>query len=160
MGSGLYKGADLAFEIARHFEWEYKFKICGNQDPEHKRLFETLINVDLTGWVDRADAFSGVSLLIVPARWPETFGRIVAEAGWMGIPSIVSDRGGLREAVGPGGLIIDDPEDLEMWTDAIDLVMDDDRSWGELSSRAMTWSSKFNVNNQVLELEAYLDGNF
>jgi glycosyltransferase involved in cell wall biosynthesis len=158
MGRGRYKGADIVLELARHFEWKYDFKVCGNQDREHREGFERLINVELTGFTPRVDAFSGVTIQIAPVRWSEPFGRTIPEAGWLGIPSIVSDRGGLPEAVGPGGLIIDDPEDLESWSDAIELLMENRTVWSELSLLAMSHSQRFKANIQVMELEGMLDG--
>jgi glycosyltransferase involved in cell wall biosynthesis len=71
-------------------------------------------------------------LLLVPSVWAEPFGRVAVEAMINGIPAIVSDRGGLPEAVGASGTVLPLPEwltpglltlpseaDLEPWYEAI-----------------------------------------
>ena len=47
--------------------------------------------------------------LLVPSLWPETFGRVTAEAMINGIPVLASCRGGLPEVVGQGGFLLDIP---------------------------------------------------
>lgn len=44
--------------------------------------------------------------LVVPSTY-EPFGIVYAEAGWAGIPSIGTTVGGARDAIGPGGVVID-----------------------------------------------------
>lgn len=156
MGGGEYKGADIALKLAQYFEWEYDFKVCGTQDPDHRCKFKQLINVELCGFVPRPVAFRGSRILIAPARWAEPFGRIVGEAGWLGIPSIVSDRGGLGESVGPGGLMIDRPDDMESWIDAIKLLMENDGAYRDYSLLARGWSKRFEATAQVGRFEKML----
>ena len=38
-------------------------------------------------------------LVIMPSIWPEPFGRIPVEANKLGVPVIVSNRGGLPETI-------------------------------------------------------------
>jgi glycosyltransferase involved in cell wall biosynthesis len=54
------------------------------------------------GWVDTAEFFSRMDVLVVPSLWPEPFGRVVTEAASAGVPVLVSRRGGLLEAAGVG----------------------------------------------------------
>lgn len=160
MGAGKYKGADIALKLAQYFEWKYEFKVCGNQEPEQYHGFKRLVNVELCGFVPRSIAFEGVRILIAPGRWAEPFGRAIAEAGWLGIPSIVTDRGGMAEAVGPGGLLIDRPDDLDSWIDAIEFLMDnkDNSMLASYSTVARSWSKKFWARTQLYKLEKYLKG--
>lgn len=57
--------------------------------------------VDRLGWVDRADFFDSVDLVVFPAVWPESFGLVAAEAMAAGVPFVISDVGALREVAGP-----------------------------------------------------------
>ena len=57
-----------------------------------------------------ADFFALTRILLVPSTVPESFGRVAAEALVNGIPPIVSNRGGLPETVGAGGIVLPLPE--------------------------------------------------
>ena len=57
-----------------------------------------------------ADFFALTRILLVPSTASEPFGRVAAEALVNGIPPIVSERGGLPETVGAGGIVLPLPE--------------------------------------------------
>jgi glycosyltransferase involved in cell wall biosynthesis len=57
-----------------------------------------------------ADFFALTRILLVPSTVPESFGRVAAEALVNGIPPLVSNRGGLPETVGAGGIVLPLPE--------------------------------------------------
>jgi glycosyltransferase involved in cell wall biosynthesis len=57
-----------------------------------------------------ANFFALTRILLVPSTVPESFGRVAAEAMVNGIPPIVSDRGGLPETVGAGGVVLPLPD--------------------------------------------------
>jgi glycosyltransferase involved in cell wall biosynthesis len=59
-----------------------------------------------------ADFFALTRILLVPSTVAESFGRVAAEAMVNGIPPIVSDRGGLPETVGEGGIVLPLPASL------------------------------------------------
>lgn len=77
------------------------------------------------GWWDTADRFAGLPnvsyrrrthavhglynthrILIVPSNVRDAFPRVIIEAGLAGLPTIGSQRGGIPEAVGPGGIVL------------------------------------------------------
>jgi glycosyltransferase involved in cell wall biosynthesis len=65
-----------------------------------------LTNVRFTGLLSQADLaglFRGARALLVPSRFPETFGYVVLEAFAVGVPAIVSDRGALPELIADSG---------------------------------------------------------
>ena len=73
-----------------------------------KSRIHRLANVEL---VERSDDMSPIyastRVLLVPSQWEaETWGRVVSEAQFSGIPVLASDRGALPETVGAGGAII------------------------------------------------------
>jgi glycosyltransferase involved in cell wall biosynthesis len=90
--------------------------------------------------------------LLVPSLWAEPLGRVAAEAMLNGAPPIVSDRGGLPEAVAGGGIVepIDpsvtpkaprpvEPGLVRGWLDRTIALMEDDdlhASWSERAERA------------------------
>jgi len=55
------------------------------------------------GWQTEIEKFVPLlDFLVVPSLWPETFGRVAAEAQACGVPVICSPAGGLAEALIPG----------------------------------------------------------
>src|SRR5215212_3422072 len=78
---------------------------------------------------DLAAEYGAADLLVLPTRG-ETYGMVLTEALARGVPVLVSDVGGVREALGPGptpGLLVppDDPAALagalRAWLDGPDL---------------------------------------
>lgn len=114
VGTSRKKGVDLFIKIAASRP-EYDFEIIGSclnvSVPD---------NLKVTGWCDSIDKFSNeAALVLVPSEWNEPFGRVAVESILCGTPVLVSDKGGLPEAVGykkemivRGG--------LESWLESID----------------------------------------
>ncbi len=70
----------------------------------------------LTGPMSRDElsaAYASADLLVLASR-AETYGMVVTEALAHGVPAVVSDVGGVREALGGAGVLVppDDPEAL------------------------------------------------
>ncbi|MFD6700712.1 MULTISPECIES: glycosyltransferase [unclassified Microbacterium] len=58
------------------------------------------------GWVDAADFFDTIDLLVVPSVIAESFGLVAAEAMAARVPLIVSDAGALPEVVGGAAQVV------------------------------------------------------
>jgi glycosyltransferase involved in cell wall biosynthesis len=56
------------------------------------------------GTVDSRSFFEQIDVLVVPSRWREPFGRVVVEAGMAGVPVLIADHPGLKEAAERAGL--------------------------------------------------------
>ncbi len=110
------KGVDLALKAFSEFVKEYPdshFTIVGQGD-EYEKL-ETLVNdLSINNNVTFKGTLKGESLvkclnqhryLLVPSIWEEPFGIVVLEGMACGCVPIVSDGGGLPEAVGDSGLL-------------------------------------------------------
>lgn len=61
---------------------------------------------------DMGAVFGATKILLAPSLWHDSGPRVAVEALAMGIPSIVSNRGGLPELVGDAGIVIDPPPRL------------------------------------------------
>jgi glycosyltransferase involved in cell wall biosynthesis len=96
-----------------------------------------------------ADFFALTRILLVPSTFHEPFGRVAAEALVNGIPPIVSNRGGLPETVGEGGIVLNLPdwltpesqelpteEEVRPWFDAVCSLYDDPDRYEAASRRA------------------------
>jgi len=157
MGRGDYKGADVVLELAEEFQGDgIDFTICGDQHPSHRRKFEVLDNVELLGWTTQGRAFQDARVLLSPSRWAEPFCRTIIEAGSIGIPTIASDVGGQSEAVGPGGVMINEPGDVELWSENLAALMNGGSWWRCLSREAVEHSRRFTVESQSKRLEKIL----
>jgi glycosyltransferase involved in cell wall biosynthesis len=86
-----------------------------------------------------AEIFRGARVLLAPSVWEEPFGRVAAEALLNGVPPIVSDRGGLPDAVNDGGFVLPLPDGLTLdtrepvaaaavgpWVELIEKLAEDD----------------------------------
>jgi glycosyltransferase involved in cell wall biosynthesis len=81
-------------------------------------------------------------LLLVPSVWEESSARIVGEAQESGIPAIVSDRGGLDDSVGRGGIAIGLGAPIETWCAAIETLFEDDAKYAALSAGARAHAAR------------------
>jgi len=85
-----------------------------------------LPHVRLAPVTDRmAEVYRTTALLLVPSRVVETFGRVALEAAANGIPVVASRSGGLPEAVGPGGVLVDPDAPAAVWAQAVERVVAD-----------------------------------
>lgn len=81
-------------------------------------------------------------LLLVPSVWEEAWGRVVSEAHVSGIPAVAADRGGLAEAVGPGGVVLAPDAPLNDWAAAVERLWRDDTHHAALSAAARTHAAR------------------
>ncbi|NUB91823.1 glycosyltransferase family 4 protein [Haloterrigena sp. SYSU A121-1] len=88
--------------------------------------FDDLENVAFTSEPGILDVYAKTGVLLVPSVWAEAFGRVVLEAMWNGIPVVASHRGGLPEACGGAGLLVDEYTDSDAWAEAIEKLDDPD----------------------------------
>jgi glycosyltransferase involved in cell wall biosynthesis len=95
------------------------------------------------------DFFALTRILLVPSTVAESFGRVAAEAMVNGIPPIVSNRGGLPQTVGGGGIVLNLPDwltpesqelptedEVRPWFDAVCALWDDPDRYQAASRRA------------------------
>lgn len=68
---------------------------------------------------DMAPLYATHRLLLVPSAVEDAFPRVIIEAGLHGLASVGSDRGGIPEAVGDGGLVLPRDAGPEAWAAAI-----------------------------------------
>jgi glycosyltransferase involved in cell wall biosynthesis len=81
-------------------------------------------------------------LVLMPSLCVEAWGRVVSEAQVSGIPALASSSGGLPEAVGPGGLIVDREASLTDWVAALGRLWDDASEYQYYAEAAMRHASR------------------
>jgi glycosyltransferase involved in cell wall biosynthesis len=97
-----------------------------------------------------------VPSLATPGVWEEGWGRVVTEAHCSGIPVLASRSGGLPEAVGPGGFLVDADAPGPVWQAALARIVDDPHEHAELSRAARSWAAREEIQPERL-IDAFLD---
>lgn len=98
---------------------------------------------------DMRTVYSKARVVLAPSRWAEAFGRIAAEAHVSGIPVIASDRGGLPEAVGEGGVLVSADAPIQAWIDAVRRVWSDESACADLSAKALAHAARSALDRAV-----------
>jgi glycosyltransferase involved in cell wall biosynthesis len=141
------------FEIFEYLSEEFPdliFHVLGDVLPERK-------NLKFHGWVDVSKTLcEQADALLVPSICREAFGRVSLEGLSAGIPTIVSNIGGLPETVNYESFLLVDPGDKIAWRDAVFKLVSNPEIYQESTARAQAEISKYSVNNQVEVLENYL----
>lgn len=113
------KGADMCFELIHELKKldgkEYSLTIIGD-GPEMEPLKELTIIHNISHQVRFLGFLTGQAIvselnahrfLLVPSRWEEPFGIVALEGMACGCIPIVSDGGGLPDAVGSAGVVFE-----------------------------------------------------
>jgi glycosyltransferase involved in cell wall biosynthesis len=102
------KGIDTLLSAVKFLpQGSFKIKLGGHGDGKKLRdqWLDSKItqdSVEFLGVVQAAEFISTIDVLVMPSRAHETFCNVVMEAGCLGRPSIVSNRGALPERIDHG----------------------------------------------------------
>ncbi|PDQ18025.1 glycosyl transferase family 1 [Mesorhizobium sanjuanii] len=146
------KGFELAVRIAEACsEIPFLFVESWKLDDDHRARIEQTIaplgNVTLESRTsDMKTVYGRTKILLAPSKWEEAWGRVASEAHCSGIPVVGSRRGGLPEAIGAGGMVLDYEAPLADWVAAIRLLWNDSREYARLSAAARTFSERPALN--------------
>jgi glycosyltransferase involved in cell wall biosynthesis len=115
-----------------------------------------------------ADFYALTKILLVPSIFPEALGRVAAEALINGIPPLVSDRGGLAEAVDAAGRVLPLPawmteaskelpsgQEIQPWFEAVCELWDDPARYAEASELARQTGER--LYREEVILQRYVD---
>lgn len=113
------KGADMCIELLQELnainQKKYSLTIIGD-GPEMKKLKELATAYNLANQIRFLGFMAAVEIarelnehryLLVPSRWEEPFGIVALEGMACGCIPIVSDGGGLPDAVGKAGVVFE-----------------------------------------------------
>jgi glycosyltransferase involved in cell wall biosynthesis len=145
------KGLEIALQIARAcdkipFLFVEGWTLSAEQHQELMTSLSTLPNVTfLTSQKDMRKIYGVSKILLAPSIRPEEFGRVAAEAQISGIPVVASARGGLPEAVGPGGVLLPHDGPIDDWVAAIRHLWEDDAYYAEISARAVAHAERLEM---------------
>lgn len=152
------KGVEIALELAERLpQQEFLFVEGWGTDPAIVGRIERLPNATyMSKQMDMRTVYSRTRVLIVPSQWQEAFGRVVVEAQASGIPVIASRTGGLPEAVGDGGVLIDEYRNPARWLSALQGLLEDRSSYQSLSEKAIENTRRFGLRRELDRLVGIL----
>ena len=142
------KGREIALKVAEHcphipFTFLESWPLSSAELQYLRRQAARLPNITLkrrTG--DMKSIYSRAKLILAPSLLEEAWGRIATEAHFCGIPVVASNIGGLPEAVGPGGILLDPKGPIEPWVDAITRLWNDRSYFQSISNEALAYSKR------------------
>ena len=122
IGDSPAKGTHLVIEMAKKLP-KTKFRIF-SRFVEKQKIED---NICWMPWqTDSWKVYEGAKLVIVPSQWEEAYGRVAREAFLLNLPVLVSQVGGLPEAVEyKEKNLVFDFKNVEAWIYAIHRILSD-----------------------------------
>jgi glycosyltransferase involved in cell wall biosynthesis len=140
-------GLDIALALARAradipFAFLESWPISDTDVAALQAELRALPNTELRRFVpDPRVVYADARVLLAPYRYPGR-SRVIAEAQCNGIPTLASNRYGLAEAVGAGGILADPDGQLHAWLDGLATLWDDKDAYAALSAAALEHSKR------------------
>jgi len=119
---------------------------------------------------DMGAVFGATKVLLAPSLWYDSGPRVAVEALSFGIPSVVSNRGGLPELVGPAGIVIEPPaplvadhwlvpplSDAIPWVEALRVLLTDQEVFDEYQRLAFEQFAKHDPALRLPKIVALLE---
>ncbi|MFT5112959.1 MAG: glycosyltransferase involved in cell wall biosynthesis [Parasphingorhabdus sp.] len=150
------KGVEIMFQIAEKlpnitFQVAESWVVANTWREYCQSRAEELGNIEwISATRDMKLLYGNARLLLMPSIWEETFGRCVTEAQLNGIPVVGSSRGGLPEAIGDGGMILDADGEISNWVEAVDKLFNDQTLYSEKSAAAFAHSMRAEASPEYL----------
>lgn len=151
-----YKGVDIAFQLAERrpdiiFDFVESWQMGAKKRNEYRARTGKLKNIRWhRGTNDMKKVYRYAKVLLAPSVWEEPWGRISTEAHINGIPVLASNRGGLPESVGPGGILVDMNAPISEWLKALSRLWDDNEEYDRFSQAALEYSKRQEIQPDYL----------
>lgn len=142
------KGLEIALDIARYcpeipFSFIEGWSLSGGQHRDLMQKLSVLPNVKFfPSQTDMRRIYAKCKVLLVPSICEEAYGRVAAEAQISGIPVVASNRGGLPEAIGAGGILLDPDGPITNWVATVRKLWQDNKCYAELSAAALAHAQR------------------
>ncbi len=128
-----------------------------------QKPFNNLANISVAEHTDDIRlVYEVTKVLVTPSVWHEAWGCVATEATFNGIPVLAANNGGLPEAVGEGGILLDAPEktkadyyrvptneEIMPWVEALERLLTED--WSEKCKKAAERNDLHNSIDRLLE---------
>lgn len=145
----VHKG-ERVMEMLAALRPDVHFRYFGSRDRTYAAP-----NIEFCGWKsDVNQIFAEIDLLLVPSRWHEPLGRAAIEAISQGRPVLVSNRGGLPEAVDPYFVVEDDS--AATWSRALSRIINDEDGCRRAWQRSMDGLGRFSPSSHAAKVAQIL----
>lgn len=159
------KGVDIAFSLAEAnpdipFLFVESWPIPPEQKQSNLLRAKRCPNIEWSGrQTDMRSIYAQAKILLAPSICHEAWGRVVTESQASGIPTLASDRGGLPESVGSGGMLLDPEADIGVWNRALRSLWHDQAIYEAYSNRAIAHANREAIQpaHLLAEWVAFLD---
>ena len=144
------RGVDLITEIAQGvpdipFVLQESWTLSGENLRKVKRIAASASNIEFRRSAPPGPALYGDARVVVVPYVVDNRPRVIAEAQANGIPVIAADRAALREATGPGGILVD-PDGVHEWYAALNALWADDERYQALCDAALRHSERREID--------------
>lgn len=146
------KGGEIAVtaaELCPDIPFQF-VEAWSNQHPDVLKLKARAIRLPNVTWLpvqnNMRAIYGATRILLMPSQCEETWGRVITEAQFLGIPAIVSQIGALPETMGNGGVAIDAAADAETWVKEIRRLYGDQDMYRRYSDAAKTHALRDDLN--------------
>lgn len=104
--------------------------------------------------LDMRSVYRDTKIILVPSLCFEAWGRVVSEAQVSAIPALASNRGGLPESVGGGGILVNPAGGIEAWESALSRMWDDPAEYERLAALGLQHAlrSEFQISTIISQL--------
>jgi len=164
------KGIRVAVEVARSMpEQDFliiKGKWSGFSQAYIDKLTKPFLDLEnVTVWEhqkDMREVYAVTKVLLVPSLFIETFGRVIIEAQYNGIPVVGSDSGGIPYTIGTGGLVASPKNEAAPYVSAINQILENEETYRAYSVAAKSHANQpefdpsFQVSTFLKVVEASL----
>ncbi len=142
---------------------DWKFLVVGRN---YTHNFSSLpLNLSYRGdLTDYSQFYSAIRVLLVPSLIEEVFPRVILEASVNGIPVVANEIGGIPEALGNSGVLVNysnennklDIDDLcGRYLHRIERILSDGLEYEKLSSRALARADEYTKAQEELSFQNY-----
>jgi glycosyltransferase involved in cell wall biosynthesis len=149
-------------KAARRLNRNLTLTVAGD-GPERPVLEETAqrlgVAVEFAGWVDtgqKLELLRSADLLAVPSVWPEPFGLVGIEAGWLGVPAVGYAVGGIPDwliAGESGEVAPGDPPTVDGLAEAMVRALASPEHYARLCQGAWKLAQRFTIEHHLAQLE-------
>jgi glycosyltransferase involved in cell wall biosynthesis len=153
------KGLEIAFAMAEarpdiRFDFVRSWILNGDEVRELERRARAAGNIMLHPPVrDMRPLYASARVVLVPSQWEEAWGRVATEAHVNGIPVLGSDRGGLPQAIGPGGIIVSATAPLSDWIAALSRLWDDSDAYAAAAAGARIYAQRPEIQPDTIAIK-------
>jgi glycosyltransferase involved in cell wall biosynthesis len=147
------KGLEIVEKVASLFPEEQFLLVGGWSDLDLPEHYASNIQFEKRTY-HMAEIYAKTKVLLAPSKLEEGFGRTIIEAGIYGIPSLVSHRGALPEALGEGGIVVANDE-IQNWKTALNDVLKNYTFFSNMSKLNADRYVSINAYDRLKEMGLY-----